>query len=228
MKTRFILFRRAGVFYSEDTATHKQISLRTKNKNEAVTLLNAKNESFRQPALNLQMARVYLVASDPGVAPADVAGRHESNANARQRVHKDSLCAGSNPKDALLVTLNACGRVDLGFISTLLHQSSSEFLPELKGAIFLNPQTNNWETEDAYLSGNVRSKLAAAEATSIVEKNFEENVAALKTVQPVDLSPSEIDARLGSTWVPVEDVQNFAENLLRENGIRVAHVPRLS
>ena len=57
MKNHFILFRRGDVFYAEDTATRKQCSLRTKDKAEAVILLNSKNESFRQPALNLQVAR---------------------------------------------------------------------------------------------------------------------------------------------------------------------------
>jgi hypothetical protein len=54
MKSRFILFRRAGVFYSEDTTTRKQTSLRTKDETEALAMLNAKNESFRQPVLNVQ------------------------------------------------------------------------------------------------------------------------------------------------------------------------------
>ena len=65
MKTRFILFRRAGIYYCEDTATGKQSSLRTKNESEAITLLHSKNEAMRQPALNLQIARSYLSASDP-------------------------------------------------------------------------------------------------------------------------------------------------------------------
>ena len=65
MKSRFILFKRAGVYYSEDTTTRKQHSLRTKDEAEALTLLNAKNESFRQPVLNVQIARAYLTAGDP-------------------------------------------------------------------------------------------------------------------------------------------------------------------
>ncbi|MHB8524386.1 MAG: hypothetical protein ACYDH9_27005 [Limisphaerales bacterium] len=68
MKARFILFRRAGVFYCEDTTTRKQISLRTKDEGEALTLLHSKNESFRQPALNLHIARTYLAATDPEIA----------------------------------------------------------------------------------------------------------------------------------------------------------------
>jgi integrase len=68
MKSRFILFRRNGVYYSEDTTTRKQSSLRTKEEAEALALLNAKNESFRQPVLNLQIARAYLTASDPAIS----------------------------------------------------------------------------------------------------------------------------------------------------------------
>ena len=67
MKSRFILFKRAGVFYTEDTVTWKQHSLRTKDEAEAQVLLNAKNESFRQPVLNLHIARAYLTASDPAM-----------------------------------------------------------------------------------------------------------------------------------------------------------------
>ena len=68
MKTRFILFNRKGVFYSEDTTTGKQISLRTKDQAAALTLLHSKNEAYRQPVLNLQIARTYLTATDPEVA----------------------------------------------------------------------------------------------------------------------------------------------------------------
>ena len=68
MKQRFILFRRSGVFYYEDTTTGQQLSLRTKDEAEARTLLNAKNESFRQPILNRQIARTYLAATDSAMA----------------------------------------------------------------------------------------------------------------------------------------------------------------
>jgi hypothetical protein len=68
MKNRFNLFQRSGVFYCEDTTTGKQTSLRTREKAEAVRLLNAKNEATRQPAMNLQIAQVYLHHSDPALA----------------------------------------------------------------------------------------------------------------------------------------------------------------
>jgi hypothetical protein len=65
MKTKYNLFRRGGVFYTEDSATGKQTSLRTKDETEAKSLLNARNEAQRQPVLNLHLARAYLTASDP-------------------------------------------------------------------------------------------------------------------------------------------------------------------
>lgn len=65
MKSKFILFRRNGVFNIEDTSTGKQTSLRTRDETEAKSLLNARNEAHRQPVLNLQLARAYLTASDP-------------------------------------------------------------------------------------------------------------------------------------------------------------------
>ena len=131
------------------------------------------------------------------------------------------------PQDALLVTLNARGRVDLPFLANLLHRPPTEALGELKGAIFFDPQTNRWETEDAYLSGNVRAKLLAAEAAALVDERFQGNVEALKAVLPSDLSPSEIDGRLGSSWIPSEDIKQFAEELLGETGIRISHVNQL-
>ncbi|MCI0535538.1 MAG: N-6 DNA methylase [Verrucomicrobiales bacterium] len=131
------------------------------------------------------------------------------------------------PKDALLVTLSERGCVDVDHMSLLLHRRPAEFLPELRGAVFLNPQTNRWETEDEYLSGNVRAKLLAAEAAALVDEQFQLNVEALKPVQPTDLAASEIDARLGSTWIPAEDIEEYAEELLGESGISVSHAPQL-
>ena len=130
-------------------------------------------------------------------------------------------------QDALLVTLGERGSVDLEHLAGLLHRKPSEFLSELRGAIFLNPQTNRWETDDEYLSGNVRAKLAVAQAAALADESFQPNAEALKLVQPVDLNPSEIDARLGSTWIPAEEIQQFAEELLGESGISVSHVPQL-
>ena len=68
MKHRFILFQRSGIFYCEDTSTGKQTSLRTRDRADAQRLLAAKNEAAHQPAMNLQIAQVYLQHGDPALA----------------------------------------------------------------------------------------------------------------------------------------------------------------
>ncbi len=127
-----------------------------------------------------------------------------------------------SPKEAVIVSLNEKGRVDLEHMASLLNRPADEFLPELKGVLFLNPQTQLWETEDHYLSGDVREKLQIAEAASLTEPRFQENVEALKSVQPEDLSATQIDARLGACWIPVKDFEKFARELLAADDIKVS------
>ena len=132
-----------------------------------------------------------------------------------------------SPKEAVIVSLNEKGRVDLEHMATLLNRPPEEFLPELKGVLFLNPQTQLWETEDHYLSGDVRDKLQIAEAASLTEPRFQENAAALKSVQPEDLSATQIDARLGACWIPVKDFEKFARELLAADDIKVSFIVQL-
>jgi N12 class adenine-specific DNA methylase len=132
------------------------------------------------------------------------------------------------PKEALLVSLNEKGRVDLKHMAALLDKSVEEIMPDLKGLIFLNPQNEQWEAEDQYLSGNVREKLVAADAASVGDPRFRENVEALKSVQPQDLPATEIDVRLGATWLPEQDVEKFVHELLSvSSGVQVSHIHAL-
>ena len=78
-----------------------------------------------------------------------------------------------------------------------------------------------------YLAGNVRAKLTVAEAAALADEQFRGNVEALRQVQPADLNATEIDGRLGSTWIPAEDVQKFAQEALGEEDITVSHAPQL-
>ena len=132
-----------------------------------------------------------------------------------------------SPKEAVIVSLNEKGRVDLEHMTFLLSRPAEEFLPELKGVLFLNPQTQSWETEDHYLSGDVRDKLRIAEAASLTEPRYQENVGALKSVQPEDLSATQIDARLGACWLPVKDFEKFARELLAADDIKVSFIVQL-
>ena len=139
--------------------------------------------------------------------------------------HKQPIESVASPKEALLVSLNEKGCVDLEHMSGLLARPAEDFLPDLKGLIFFNPQTEQWETDDQYLSGNVREKLVAADAASVTDPRFHENVGALKSVQPEDLSATEIDVRLGASWLPPEDVKQFTHELLGiSSGVEVNHI----
>ena len=142
--------------------------------------------------------------------------------------HRQPIETAANAKEALLVTLNERGRVDLDHMAGLLGKPAEEFLNDLKGLVFLNPQTNQWETDDQYLSGNVREKLAVADAAAVNDSAFAVNVEALKSVQPADLNATEIDVRLGASWLPQDDVKRFVHELLKvSSGVEVGHVHAL-
>ena len=116
--------------------------------------------------------------------------------------------------DALAVTLHEVGHVDLARVAELIGRSRGETLAELGEAVFLNPSLTTegfevWETADAYLSGPVRTKLAAA-----LEPGYARNAAALRRVQPEDLRPSDITARLGAPWIPAEVVARFSAEVI--------------
>ena len=138
-----------------------------------------------------------------------------------------SITSAESPKEAVIISLNEKGRVDLQHMASLLGRPAEEFLPELKGILFFNPQSREWETEDHYLSGDVREKLQTAEVASINEPRFHENVEALKSVQPENLSATQIDARLGACWIPVKDVEAFAQELLGAEDVTIRFTPQL-
>ena len=116
--------------------------------------------------------------------------------------------------DALAVTLNATGRVDPDHIAELLECSAAEAMERLGQTVFLNPATEVWEIEDAYLSGPVRHKLAAAEIAVTSDGRFARNVEALRLVQPQDLLPSDITARLGAPWLPDDVIEAFVSKVM--------------
>ncbi|PZU74754.1 MAG: lactate dehydrogenase [Rhizobium sp.] len=128
--------------------------------------------------------------------------------------------------DALAVVLNERGRVDLEHIAELLHMSAEEVIEELGEAIFQNPTDGSWQTSDAYLSGPVRTRMTEAEAAAKLDPAFERNVRALQAVQPADLRPSDITARLGAPWIPASDVVDFVKELMGAE-IRIHHMPEL-
>jgi len=129
--------------------------------------------------------------------------------------------------DALAVVLNERGRIDLDHIAELLHRDVDDVLVELGEAIFCDPVDGAWQTADAYLSGPVRKKLEVATAAAALDPVFERNVRALEAVQPADLRPSEITARLGAPWIPASDIVAFVHETMGA-AIRIHHMPELA
>ena len=116
--------------------------------------------------------------------------------------------------DALAVTLSEVGRVDPDHLADLLDCDPDTAIAELGTTIFRNPATEAWETADAYLSGAVRTRLAVAEAAAARDPQYARNVAALQAVQPADLRPSDITARLGAPWLPTDVIAAFAREVM--------------
>ena len=138
------------------------------------------------------------------------------------------LPAAPSAKDALLLSLDQFGQIDLDFISEATGLEEVQVLEELKGLLYKAPTTNQWQPANLYLSGNILEKIGAAKLAVEAEPAFEENIIALRDAMPKPLLPGEIRARLGSGWVPTDVIEAFLEYLLE--GIRietVTYVPDL-
>ena len=125
----------------------------------------------------------------------------------------------TSAEEGLLVSLDRTGGIDLATISQLYGKSEEAVVAELGELIYRDPQSKAWQTADAYLSGNVREKLKAAERAG---PEFARNAEALRQVQPEDVLPGDIDAGLGAPWIPVGDIQSFAAGLF---GVAPSAVP---
>lgn len=111
--------------------------------------------------------------------------------------------------EALAVSLSEKAGVDLAYMSQLAGKSGEEITKELAGVIFQNPVTEEWETADEYLSGNVREKLSVARTFAENHPEYAINVTSLEGVQPKELDASEIEVRIGATWISTKYIEDF-------------------
>lgn len=111
--------------------------------------------------------------------------------------------------EALAVSLSEKAAIDFAYMSELTDKSEEELIEELTGIIFKNPVREIWETADAYLSGKVRDKLQVAQTFAENDATYAINVEALKRVQPRDLDASEIEVRIGATWIEPRFIEDF-------------------
>lgn len=119
-------------------------------------------------------------------------------------------------QDALFVSLNNKGSLDIEDVARLAGMSTQEVIDALGTAIYEVPG-QGWQTADAYLSGNVVRKLKEAEAAARSDPRYKRNVEALLAVQPKPLGPTEITVKLGQNWIPASDIEAFASEALSEN-----------
>ena len=128
---------------------------------------------------------------------------------------QQEITTAETPEDALAISISEKGHVDLPYMAELLGRKGeeSEIAKALNGIIFHDPQATDeqsaWKTADEYLSGNVRDKLRAAELAYQKDATYSANVKALKQAQPKDLTASEIDVRLGATWIDKSYIEQF-------------------
>ena len=111
--------------------------------------------------------------------------------------------------EALAVSLSEKARVDLDYMAELTGKDVGTVKEELTGIIFQNPLTDQWETADEYLSGNVRDKLETAKVYVESHPEYAVNVQALTQVQPKELDASEIEVRIGATWIDPKYIEDF-------------------
>ena len=116
--------------------------------------------------------------------------------------------------EALALSIGEKARVDMGYMSQLTGKSEEDIIDELNGVIFLDPVYGDWQTADESPSGNVRQKLREAENAAVDSPGYLPNVEALRAAQPKDLDASEIEVRLGATWIDKKYIQQFMFELL--------------
>ncbi len=132
----------------------------------------------------------------------------------------------NNSVDALILSISEKARVDIEYMKKLTGKSEELLVKELEGSIYKDPISEEYLTADEYLSGNVREKLKTAQRFAESNPEYENNIKALEQVKIKDLSASEINVRLGATWIPTSDIQQFIFELLetpenRKNRIEV-------
>ena len=121
----------------------------------------------------------------------------------------ETVTSVDTASEALAVSIGERAGVDLSYMAQLSGKTEEELTEELAGVIFKNPIGEKWEPSDEYLSGNVREKLQIAKQFAEDHPEYEVNVQYLEQVQPKDLDASEIEARLGATWISEDYITRF-------------------
>lgn len=171
-------------------------------------------------------------ASDPFSAPVRALERFDEASGEAAKAaiftgrvleRRTPVTSADSPADALAVSLDQAGRVDLPAIADLLDMPDAEARDHLGTLVFHDPASGELVPRAEYLSGDVRAKLAAAEHAAESDPTLRVNVNHLAEVIPEDLGPEEIHASLGAVWIPATDVEAFLKDTLNDPTIQVRH-----
>lgn len=143
------------------------------------------------------------------------------------------ITTAESPEEALIISMSQRGKVDIEYMSALTGDSPDKIIESLNGSkIFLKPYEGEYVTADEYLSGNVRQKLRTAETAAREDEKYSVNVKALEKVIPKDIPASGISVHLGTTWIPVTDINDFMyeifdikNNYFLRSSIKVEFLP---
>ena len=136
--------------------------------------------------------------------------KHKADMFTRRTIRAhEAVTSVDTASEALALSISEKACVDMEYMSKLTGKSQDELINELNGVIFLDPVRGEWQTADAYLSGNVRQKLREAEQAAQDSPGYLPNVEALRQAQPRDLDASEIEVRLGATWIDPSYIREF-------------------
>lgn len=163
------------------------------------------------------------LAKRHGVEPRQPSAKKAAIFSRRVMSPRRQVTRVETAKEALVVSMNETGRLNLSRMSQLTAKTEQDLITELKGLIYKNPTTGKWETADQYLTGNVKAKLRDAREASENDPAFTENVNALLAVQPADIEAVDISVQLGSTWIPDRDIEDFVRHLLGRVSCRVSY-----
>jgi N12 class adenine-specific DNA methylase/predicted RNA methylase len=200
-----------------------------------ITALSNKQAFSDDPdyPLLLSLERDYDRGISKEIAARDGVAAREPSASKASIFHQRVIAARrdithvSSPKDAMQVSLNEYGRVDVPYMMRLTGSSEDDLVRDLRGLIYLNPKSTTWESADLYLTGNVKQKLKEAEEAAQLDPRFAGNAEALRNVQPADIDPVDIGVQLGAAWVPPSVVDSFVGHLLGPVQRKISYQPSL-
>lgn len=203
--------RRLNVAYDEFVRKHgfisSMVNRQTLHDDPDYPLLHSLERDYDKGVSKEGAQRNGVAAREPSAKKADIFTK---------RVMKPArdITQVESAKDALVISMNDRGGVDMPLLVRLTGKTEAAVLQELDGLVYRDPTSGRWDTADKYLTGNVKLKLEQARQASARDDAFAKNVAALEAVQPADIEPVDIGVQLGATWVPASDVSDFVGHLM--------------